>query len=123
MSTITDRIAELGIEIPRTAARPAGTYVPAVRNGNLVFTAGQLPVVDGALPLTGKVGAEVGIDDAQALARTAAINALAAINAAVGSLDNIVRIVRVAGFVASDPAFTRQRWSWPRRFPTWRLKA
>jgi len=108
MPTVTDRIAELGIDIPRTAARPAGTYVPAVRSGNTVYTAGQLPVVDGALPRTGKVGAEVALEDAQALARTAALNALAAIAAEVGSLDRIARVVRVAGFVASDPTFTRQ---------------
>lgn len=82
--------------------------MPAVISGNLVFTAGQLPFVDGELPTTGKVGAEVTPDDAKALARTAAINALAAVAAVIGSLDRVARIVKVVGFVSSDPSFFAQ---------------
>ena len=108
MSELDDRLAALGIAIPRQAAAPAGVYVPAVISGNLVFTAGQLPFVDGDLPTTGKVGAEVTPDDAKALARTAAINALAAVAAVIGSLDRVTRIVKVVGFVSSDPSFFGQ---------------
>ncbi|WP_382303626.1 RidA family protein [Herbiconiux sp. UC225_62] len=108
MSELDDRLAALGIAIPNQAAAPAGVYVPAVISGNLVFTAGQLPFVDGELPTTGKVGAEVTPDDAKALARTAAINALAAVAAVIGSLDRVARIVKVVGFVSSDPSFFAQ---------------
>ncbi|MFG6402624.1 MULTISPECIES: RidA family protein [unclassified Microbacterium] len=108
MPNIENRLQELGIEIPRQAAAPAGTYVPAVISGNLVYTAGQLPFVDGALPATGKVGAEVTPEDAQTYARTSAINALAAVAALLGSLDRVTRIVKVVGFVASDPGFYGQ---------------
>ncbi|WP_066039506.1 RidA family protein [Herbiconiux solani] len=108
MSELDDRLAALGIAIPHQAAAPAGVYVPAVISGHLVFTAGQLPFVDGELPTTGKVGAEVTPDDAKALARTAAINALAAVAAVIGSLDRVTRIVKVVGFVSSDPSFFGQ---------------
>jgi len=108
MSKIDDRLTALGIEIPQQAAAPAGVYVPAVASGNLVFTAGQLPFVDGQLPATGKVGAEVTPEDAKALARTATINALAAVSALIGSLDRVTRIVKVVGFVSSDPSFFGQ---------------
>jgi len=108
MSTVDERIAELGIVIPAQAAAPAGVYVPAVISGNLVYTAGQLPFVNGTLPRTGKVGAAVSPEDAKELAHTAAINALAAIAALLGSLDRVTRIVKVVGFVASDPSFTGQ---------------
>lgn len=104
---IDARLAELGIQIPALAT-PAGAYVPYVVTGNLVFTAGQLPFTDGALPATGKVGAEVGADDAKAYARTAALNALAAVQAAIGSLDRVTRVVKLVGFVASDPSFSGQ---------------
>jgi enamine deaminase RidA (YjgF/YER057c/UK114 family) len=107
MSTISDRLAELGITIP-TLAAPAGAYIPAVVSGNLVFTAGQLPFVDGKLPETGKLGASVDADAAKGYARTAALNALAAIHDAIGSLDRVTRIVKVVGFVASDPSFSGQ---------------
>jgi len=108
MSTIASRLADLGIEIPAQAAAPAGSYMPAVTTGNLVFTAGQLPFVDGALLLTGKVGAEVTAEEAHGCARQCAINALAAIAAELGSLDRVTRVVKVVGFVSSDPSFTGQ---------------
>jgi len=101
------RLAELGIELPSVPA-PAGAYVPALISGSLVFTAGQLPFVDGALPATGKVGAGVSAEDAKAYARTAAVNALAAARGVLGSLDRVTRVVKVVGFVASDPSFTGQ---------------
>jgi len=105
--SIENRLAELGIEIPALAT-PAGAYVPYVVTGNLVFTAGQLPFVDGALPATGKLGAAIDADDAKAYARTAALNALAAVQAAIGSLDRVTRVVKLVGFVASDPSFSGQ---------------
>ncbi len=108
MSAIDDRLTELGIAIPRQAAAPAGTYVPAVVSGNYVYTAGQLPFVDGTLPATGKVGAEIKADDAHDYARIAAVNALAAVAALIGSLDRVTRVVKVVGFVASDPSFFGQ---------------
>ncbi|GAB3105057.1 RidA family protein [Isoptericola nanjingensis] len=100
------RLAELGITLPDVAA-PVAAYVPAVRSGNYVYTAGQLPFVDGALPLTGKVGAGVSPEEATDLARTCALNGLAAVRSLVGTLDG-ARIVKVTGFVASDPSFTGQ---------------
>ena len=107
MSTLDARLAELGLEIP-TSSKPVAAYIPAVASGNLVYTSGQLPMVDGALPLTGKVGAEVSVDDAKALARTCVLNGLAAARTAIGSLDRITRVVKVVGFVASDPSFSGQ---------------
>jgi len=107
MSQVSERLAELGISIPGVAA-PVAAYVPAMVSGNLVYTAGQLPFVDGALPMTGKVGATVSADDAKQLARTCVLNGLAAAHSVIGSLDRITRVVKVVGFVASDPAFTGQ---------------
>ena len=107
MSRIADRLAELGLELPGVAA-PVAAYVPAVVQGNLVYTSGQLPFVDGSLPATGKVGAAVSAEDAQAYARTCALNALAAAESVIGSLDRVTQVVKVTGFVASDPAFTGQ---------------
>ena len=107
MSAINDRLTELGITIP-TLAAPAGAYLPFAVTGNLVFTAGQLPFTDGALPATGKVGAEVAADEAKLYARTAVLNALAAVEAAIGSLDRVTRVVKLVGFVSSDPSFTGQ---------------
>ncbi len=106
MTTPTERLAELGITLP-TVAAPAGAYLPARRSGNHVWTAGQVPFVDGKLPATGKVGAEVDADTAKDLARTCALNALAAVDALVG-LDSVTGVVKLVGFVASDPAFTGQ---------------
>jgi enamine deaminase RidA (YjgF/YER057c/UK114 family) len=102
-----ERLAELGLKLP-AVARPAGAYVPALRNGSLVYTSGQLPMVDGALPATGKVGAEVSPEHAKELAQRCALNALAAVKAEIGDLAKVRRIVKVVGFVASDPAFTGQ---------------
>ena len=105
--SVSDRLAELGIVIP-DVAKPVASYLPAMVTGNLVFTAGQLPFVDGALPATGKVGAEVSAVDATGYARTAVLNALAAAQTAIGSLDRITRIVKLVVFVASDPSFSGQ---------------
>ncbi|MBN9605201.1 MAG: RidA family protein [Actinomycetales bacterium] len=107
MSRVAARLAELGLELPAVAT-PAGAYVPAVVSGNLVFTAGQLPLQGGALPATGKVGAEVAPEDAAGFARVCALNALAAAESAIGSLDRVTRVVKVVGFVASAPGFTGQ---------------
>ncbi|MEV6150746.1 RidA family protein [Nonomuraea sp. NPDC052129] len=105
--TPEEKITELGLTLPEVVA-PLAAYVPAVRTGNLVYTSGQVPMVDGKLAQTGKVGAEVGLDDARELARICALNALAALKSEVGDLAKVVRIVKVVAFVASDPAFTQQ---------------
>ncbi|GAA1059394.1 RidA family protein [Agromyces bracchium] len=110
MGAVEDRLAELGVELPAVAA-PVAAYVPAVVTGNLLFTSGQLPFVAGALPATGKVGDGHGLvpaDDAKEYARLCALNALAAVKAELGSLERVARVVKVVGFVASDPAFTGQ---------------
>jgi enamine deaminase RidA (YjgF/YER057c/UK114 family) len=101
------RLAALGLSLPPVVA-PLAAYVPAVRTGNMVYTAGQLPIVEGELVSAGKVGAEVGDVEAAALARTCALNALAAAAAAAGGLSAIRRIVKLTGFVASAPDFTGQ---------------
>ncbi len=101
------RLSELGLTLP-TVAAPVAAYVPAVRTGNLVWTSGQLPFVDGALPITGKVGAEVEAGRAKELAQTCALNALAAIAAEIGDLERVRRVVKVVGFVASAPGFFGQ---------------
>lgn len=100
------KLTELGIELPPVVA-PLAAYVPAVRTGNLVYTSGQLPIEGGELLRTGKVGAEVSAEDAKALARVCALNALAAVNSLVG-VDQVVKIVKVVGFVASAPGFDGQ---------------
>ena len=105
--TLSARLAELGIELPAVAA-PVAAYVPAVVHAGLVYTSGQLPFTDGALPATGKVGADVSADDANAYARTCALNALAAAADAAGGVDNIAGVLRVGGFVASVAEFTGQ---------------
>jgi len=110
MSRIEDRLAELGLTLPAVAA-PLAAYVPALVDGDRVWTAGQLPFVDGVLPRTGKVGEGPGLvspADAAGLARVSALNALAAIASVIGDLDRVEQIVKVVGFVASDPAFTGQ---------------
>lgn len=107
---VLDRLAQLGIELPAVAA-PVAAYVPALRSGQYVHTSGQLPFVGGALAVTGKVGTGPGLvspDTAQDLARTAALNAVAAVASVVGDLDRVARVVKVVGFVASDPSFTGQ---------------
>ncbi len=100
------RLAELGIELPDVVP-PAGVYVPAVRTGNLVYTAGQLPMQSGKLAGTGKVGAEVTPEEGKELARVCALNALAAVHSLVG-IDAVTRVVKVVGFVASAPGFHGQ---------------
>ncbi|HEY8913251.1 RidA family protein [Lacisediminihabitans sp.] len=107
MSKLDDRLAELGLTIP-DVAKPVAAYIPAVVTGNLVFTSGQLPMVAGTLAATGKVGATVTPEDARGYAATCALNALAAAKSAIGSLDRVTRVVKVVGFVASDPSFTGQ---------------
>jgi enamine deaminase RidA (YjgF/YER057c/UK114 family) len=105
-STVTQRLAELGIELPAVVA-PLASYLPAVQSGQYVYTSGQLPMVDGQMPATGKVGAEVLPEDAAHYARLCALNALAAVDALVG-IDSVVRVVKVVGFVASAADFTGQ---------------
>lgn len=105
--TAEQRLAELGLAVPEVAA-PVAAYVPAVRSGNLVFTSGQLPMRDGELISTGKVGAEVSTEAAVDCARQCALNAIAAVRAEVGDLSNVVRVVKVVAFVASTPDFTGQ---------------
>lgn len=105
--TVTSRLAELGLSLPPVAT-PVGAYVPALRHGSQVTTSGQLPLVDGRLPLTGKVGADVTPEQAHDLARTAVLNALAAAASVAGGADAITGVTRVCVFVASDPSFTAQ---------------
>ncbi len=110
MSAVEDRLTELGLSVPDVAT-PAGAYVPALQEGHLVYTSGQLPMVSGDLPQTGKVGDGHGLvpaDDAKALARICALNAIAAVKSVVGDLDRVTRVVKVVGFVASDPSFSGQ---------------
>jgi enamine deaminase RidA (YjgF/YER057c/UK114 family) len=107
MSTPEERLAELGLTVP-TVVPPLAAYVPAVRTGNLVFTAGQLPMRDGALLATGKVGDAVTTEVAKECAQQCALNAIAAVKAEIGDLSRIVRVVKVVGFVASTPDFTGQ---------------
>ena len=102
----TRKLEQLGLELP-TVVPPVANYVPAVRTGAFVYTSGQLPMVDGALVATGKVGAEVTAEQAADLARTCALNALAAVDGLVG-IDSVVKIVKVVGFVASAPGFGGQ---------------
>ena len=105
--TIEQKLAELGLELP-TVAAPAGAYVPAVISGNLVFTAGQIPLVDGVLMATGKVGNEISPEFAKEIAQRCALNALAAIKSVLGDLSRVKRVVKVVGLVASTPEFTGQ---------------
>ncbi|MGL4340476.1 MAG: RidA family protein [Rhodoglobus sp.] len=107
MPNLDDRLAELGLIVP-PVAKPVANYVPAVVAGNLVFTSGQLPSVEGILAVTGKVGAEVEPELAATLARTCVLNGLAAAKTVIGSLDRVTRVVKVVGFVASAPSFTGQ---------------
>jgi enamine deaminase RidA (YjgF/YER057c/UK114 family) len=101
--SLKEKLAALGLTLP-TAAAPVAAYVPAVKTGNLVFTAGQLPVVDGKLMLTGKVGSDVTPEDAKKMAEICALNALAAISL-VADIDQIEKIIRVGGFVNGIPGF------------------
>jgi len=110
MSHIDSRLADLGLTLPDVVP-PVAAYVPAMIHGELVFTAGQLPFVAGVLPATGKVGDGHGLvpaSDAREYAKVAILNGLAAVKSVIGSLDRITQVVKVTGFVASDPAFTGQ---------------
>lgn len=104
--SVAQKLESLGLELP-PVTKPVAKYVPAIRVGNQVWTSGQLPMVSGKLPVVGKVGAEVDVNEAVDLARICALNALAAVAAEVG-LDNILRILKVTVFVSSAPDFTEQ---------------
>jgi enamine deaminase RidA (YjgF/YER057c/UK114 family) len=106
MSTPEERLAELGISVPEVA-KPVASYIPAVRSGNHVYTSGQLPMSQGELLATGKVGADVGVEEAKQHARQCALNAIAAVRSQV-PLDQVRRIVKIVVFVASTPDFTGQ---------------
>jgi enamine deaminase RidA (YjgF/YER057c/UK114 family) len=106
--TVEQRLRELGYDLPH-APTPAGSYVAAVRSGGMIFTAGQLPLVDGSPTYTGKVGGGVSQEEAHSAAETCALNALAAVESVEpGALDRIRRVVKVTGFVASAPGFNAQ---------------
>ena len=107
MSTPEERLAELGLSVP-DVAKPVAAYVPAVRSGNHIFTSGQLPMRSGELMLTGKVGGEVGQEEAVECAQQCALNAIAAVKAEIGDLSLVKRVVKVVAFVASTPDFTGQ---------------
>jgi len=104
---IKEKLDTLGIKLP-TPPKPAGSYIPVVRTGNLVFVSGQIPIKDGKILYSGKVTKDLSIEDAQKGARLCAINALAQLNSEFGNLENISKIVRVSGFVNSPPEFTEQ---------------
>ncbi|MAS54820.1 RidA family protein [Nocardioides sp.] len=106
-STPEERLAALGLAVPEVA-KPVAAYVPAVRSGDQVFTSGQLPVRSGELITTGKVGAEVSVEEAVVCAQQCALNAIAAIQAEVGDLSQVKQVVKVVVFVASTPNFTGQ---------------
>lgn len=105
--SVETRLKELEIVLPAVAT-PAGAYVPAVISGNLVFTAGQIPLVDGKLMAEGKVGAEISPEQGREIARRCALNAIAAVKSVIGDLDRVKKVVKVVGFVASSPDFTGQ---------------
>jgi enamine deaminase RidA (YjgF/YER057c/UK114 family) len=101
------RLAALGLELPEVAT-PAGAYVPAVISGNLVFTAGQIPLVDGKLMAEGRLGAEITAEAGKEIAQRCALNAIAAVKSVLGDLGRVKKVVKVVGFVASTPEFTAQ---------------
>jgi len=107
MSRVEQRLSELGYVLPEVAT-PAGSYLPAMISGNLVFTAGQIPLVEGKLIATGKLGAAIDAEQGAAIAERCALNALAAIKSVLGDLDRVTQVVKVVGFVASVPEFTAQ---------------
>jgi enamine deaminase RidA (YjgF/YER057c/UK114 family) len=107
VSTVEDRLTELGLSVPEVA-KPVAAYVPAVRTGKYVHTSGQLPMRDGSLMATGKVGGEVTPEEAYECARQCALNAIAAVKAEIGDLSQILRVVKVVAFVSSTPDFTGQ---------------
>jgi enamine deaminase RidA (YjgF/YER057c/UK114 family) len=103
MSLVREKLAQKGLTLP-VASKPLAAYVPAVRTGNIVFTAGQLPMVDGAIAKAGKVGADVTVEEAYELARICAVNALAAVEL-VAPVDSVVRVVRIVCYVNGAPGF------------------
>jgi enamine deaminase RidA (YjgF/YER057c/UK114 family) len=105
--SVSSRLAELGIELPAVAA-PLASYVPATRSGSYVYTSGQLPLVGGELIAAGKVGSDIDEATAHECARMCILNAIAAAAETAGGVDRILRIVKVVGFVASDPSFSGQ---------------
>jgi len=107
MSLVESKLSSLGLELPETP-KPVAAYIPAKQAGNLIFTAGQLPMVKGDLVSKGLLGQDVEIEDANKAARICTLNALAAIKGVIGDLDRIKQIVRVVGYVASVPTFTQQ---------------
>ena len=107
MSKVEQRLSELGLTLPQVAT-PAGAYLPAMISGNLVFTAGQIPLVEGKLMATGKLGAEITVEYGAEIAQRCALNALAAIKSVIGDLDRVKQIVKIVGFVSSVPEFTSQ---------------
>jgi enamine deaminase RidA (YjgF/YER057c/UK114 family) len=107
VSSPEEALAELGLSVPDVVP-PVAVYVPAVRTGRYVYTSGQLPMRDGELITTGKVGGEVTVEEAYECARQCALNAIAAVKAEVGDLTLVKRIVKVVAFVASTPDFTGQ---------------
>ena len=102
-----EKLRELGIELPKAPA-PLGSYVPAVRAGNLVFLSGILPLIQGKLPRQGRVGEDISIDEAKEDAKTAAINALSVLKSYIGSIDKVKRCIKITGYVSSAPDFTEQ---------------
>ena len=105
--SVEARLAALGLELPEVAT-PAGAYVPAVISGNLVFTAGQIPLVDGKLMAEGRLGAEITAEAGKEIAQRCALNAIAAVKSVLGDLGRVEKVVKVVGFVASTPEFTAQ---------------
>ena len=105
--SVEARLAALGLELPEVAT-PAGGYVPAVISGNLVFTAGQIPLVDGKLMAEGRLGAEITAEAGKEIAQRCALNAIAAVKSVLGDLGRVKKVVKVVGFVASTPEFTAQ---------------
>lgn len=107
MGAVEDRLNELGLLVP-SVVPPVAVYVPSVQTGNYVFTSGQLPLRDGQLILTGKVGGDVSAEEATDCARQCALNAIAAVKAQIGDLDRVTQVVKAVVFVASTPDFTGQ---------------
>ena len=110
MGAVEDRLAELGLTVPEVS-KPVAAYVPAIQDGRRIYTSGQLPMVSGAIVQTGKVGEGHGLvppEDAKKLAEICALNAIAAVKSIVGDLDKVTQVVKLVGFVASDPSFTGQ---------------
>jgi enamine deaminase RidA (YjgF/YER057c/UK114 family) len=105
--SVETNLAALGLELPEVAT-PAGAYVPAVISGNLVFTAGQIPLVDGKLMAEGRLGAEITAEQGKEIAQRCALNAIAAVKSVLGDLERVKKVVKVVGFVASTPEFTAQ---------------